>query len=258
MQQIRAMVGIWLIVVCGSALSQSKPEIVDSPPVVTDATVDAPCPIPAKNWPPAFTREMFEKNATGTVVLGVTTDACGRVVSVTVQKSSGHKTLDNAAISAVREWTLSAAQRANTVGGMTSVPVDFKINTLSHAPAPPAAPDWPKTHRHPRYVLVERSRDYANAAAAGAAIDTPDALWRTLPYPIAFSSFVQLEAPEGREFWYFIYNGSKPEVAVRYQPVFDNDEPIVRLTVICDKLPKQCEAIRALMMKGPDYARAKR
>jgi len=193
--------------------------------------------------------------ATGTVVLGATSDACGRVLSVTVKKSSGHKALDNAAIKAVQDWTLSADQGLTVVEGVVYVPVEFQISTAAHGPS---APDWPKTHGYPRYVLVDDSGGYANAAEAETAIDALNTSSRMVPYPIVPSKFVQLEAPTGREFWYFIYKGNKPEVAVRYQPVFDNGEPIVRLTVICDKEPKQCEAIRVLMMKGLSYASAKR
>ena len=199
---------------------------------------------------------MARENVTGSVVLGASTDACGHVLSVTVQKSSGHKVLDNAAMIQVREWTLNAAQRAQAVNGVVPLLVDFRIQTLD-ASAGPKAPDWPKTHRHPRYVLADGPSDYANAADAQTAIDALKPSWRLVPYPISGGSFMQLDAPTGREFWYFIYNGNKPDVAVRYQPVFDTGEPIVRLTVICDKQPKQCDAIRALMMKGLDYARAK-
>ncbi len=204
---------------------------------------------------------MFEENITGSVLLGASTDACGRVTSVVVQTSSGHRMLDQAAIKAVREWTLSPAQRTQAVAGVVPIPVDFRMVTgdssQTHDRAP-KAPDWPPTHWHPRYMLMDGTADYANAADAEAAIDALHPSFRTAPYPIFPSNFAQLDTSNGREFWYFIHDGSKPVVAVRYQPVFDHGEPIVRLTVICDKLPQQCDAIRALMMKGLDYARARR
>ena len=254
MQRIRALVGACLLVAYGTVCAQGKPQANAS--VSSAASTGAPCPTPSKNWPPSYTKDMARENATGSVVLGATTDACGHVLSVTVQKSSGHKVLDNAAMIQVREWTLNAAQRAQAVNGVVPLLVDFRLQTLD-ASAGPKPPDWPKTHRHPRYVLADGPSGYANAADAETAIDALKPSWRLVPYPISGGNFVQLDAPTGREFWYFIYKGNKPDVAVRYQPVFDTGEPIVRLTVICDKQPKQCVAIRALMMKGLDYARAK-
>ena len=256
MQRIRALLGIWLLLACGNGRAQGKPEIDTSTQPASSAAIGAQCPTPSKNWPPDYPPQAMVAEVTGTVVVAATVDACGRVLAATVQISSRHKLLDDAGIKAVRQWTLSAAQRAQVVDGVVAVPVDFRIQTLD-ASAGPKAPDWPKTHRHPRYVLADGPSDYANAADAQTAIDALKPSWRLVPYPISGGSFMQLDAPTGREFWYFIYNGNKPDVAVRYQPVFDTGEPIVRLTVICDKQPKQCDAIRALMMKGLDYARAK-
>lgn len=261
MRKILAAAGTCLLAVCANGLAQATAAIAALPQPAVAAAIVAPCPTPQKNWPPAFTLRMLEENLTGSVLLGAGTDACGRVTSVVVQTSSGHRMLDEAAIKAVREWTLSPAQRAQAVAGVVPIPVDFRMVTVdssqTHPPAP-TAPDWPPTHRHPRYVLMDGTGDYANAADAEVAIDAMHPSLRTSPYPIASSNFEQLDTPTGREFWYFIHDGSKPVVAVRYQPVFDHGEPIVRLTVICDKLPQQCDAIRALIRKGLEYARARR
>jgi TonB family protein len=251
MQRFLVTAAQWLFAACGVALAQGNPEVglpVPSPISLNETA----CPTPSKNRPPEYPRHFLEEEATGTVWLATTTDACGHVTKVTLQKSSGHKPFDDAAISAVRGWTLGPARRAQAVDGVVTVRVEFNIDNFLHTP------DWPKTHGYPRYVLVNDASGYANAAEAETAIDALNPSSRMAPYPIAGGSFVQLDTAGGREFWYFIYNGNKPEVAVRYQPVFDNGEPIVRLTIICDKQPKQCDAIRDLMMKGPSYARAKR
>ena len=251
MQRFLVMAAQCLFAACGVALAQGNPEIgVPVPsPVSPNETA---CPIPPKNRAPEYPRHLLEEETTGTVWLATRIDACGRVTAVTLQQSSGHKPFDDAAIRAVRGWTLGPARRARVVDGVVSLRVEFNIDNFLRAP------DWPKTHGYPRYVPVEGTSGYANADDAEAAIDALNPSSRIAPYPIAGGSFVQLDTADGREFWYFIYNGNKPEVAVRYQPVFDNGEPIVRLTVICDKQPKQCDAIRTLMMKGLGYARAKR
>jgi TonB family protein len=254
MRRFRVLIGYSMLLICGHVLAQDKTGAAVSVPPLVPASAPT-CPVPPKNYPPEYPRQSLMDGATGTVMLGATADACGRILSITVKKSSGHKALDDAAIKAVRDWTLSADLGLTVIEGVVYVPVDFQISTAAHGPS---APDWPKTHRHPRYMLEDDSGGYANAAEAETAIDALNPSARMVPYPIVPSRFAQLDTPTGREFWYFTYKGNKPEVAVRYQPVFDNGEPVVRLTVICDKEPNQCDAIRALFMKGLDYARAKR
>jgi TonB family protein len=248
---VLVIAGASLFAACGIALAQGNPEVgvPSRSPVSTNETA---CPIPPKNRAPEYPRHLLEEETTGTVWLATSIDACGRVTSVTLQKSSGHNPFDDAAIRAVRGWTLGPARRARAIDGVVSLRVEFNIDNFLRAP------DWPKTHGYPHYELADDSGGYADAADAESAIDALNPSSRMAPYAIAGGSFVQLDTTDGREFWYFIYDANKPVVAVRYQPVFDNGEPIVRLTVICDKQPKQCDAIRKLMMKGLGYAHAKR
>lgn len=65
----------------------------------------------------------------GRVVLRVYVLANGRADTVEIRQSSGRKALDEAALTAVREWTFQPARRgAQTVAAWAVVPVEFKLN----------------------------------------------------------------------------------------------------------------------------------
>lgn len=61
---------------------------------------------PKPKYPPVAER----RNQQGTVVLNVTVSASGRATEISVKKSSGFELLDQAAITAVREWEFTPAR----------------------------------------------------------------------------------------------------------------------------------------------------
>jgi protein TonB len=61
---------------------------------------------PKPKYPPVAER----RNQQGTVVLNVTVSASGRAAKISVKKSSGFELLDQAAITAVREWEFTPAR----------------------------------------------------------------------------------------------------------------------------------------------------
>lgn len=64
----------------------------------------------------------------GRVLLDVVVSAQGRPHTVTVERSSGHRVLDLAALKAVRSWRFIAAQRdGRNVFGQLTVPVVFRL-----------------------------------------------------------------------------------------------------------------------------------
>jgi TonB family protein len=225
---------------------------------VAAAAAESCAGVVAQHRPPMYPIDLLSREVTGTTTLALHTDACGRVTDASVEKSSGHKQFDQAALEAVRHWVLTADERERGVDGVVTWPVVFKID---NSIAEPKAPDWPGTHRHVRWVFDETAKEYADAAVAEDAVDAkPGMSDRLVPFRIPGSSFVQLDTTNGREFWYFIDtidNEQKPLVAVHYQPVFDNGEPIVRLSMYCDDTAPHCAAYRKLFMRGLDYARPK-
>lgn len=89
-------------------------------------------PIPAdylQNPPPVYPRSALRKRQQGTVMLEVQVNAQGLPQSVRVQKTCGHRLLDEAALEAVRQWRFVPARRGNEqIAASVVVPVEFRIN----------------------------------------------------------------------------------------------------------------------------------
>ena len=79
---------------------------------------------PGLEYPRLARREEWE----GTVILRAQVLPNGKVGTVTVQKSSGHSVLDDAAVSAAKTWSfVPATQGGNPVAGAVTFPVQFKL-----------------------------------------------------------------------------------------------------------------------------------
>lgn len=80
------------------------------------------------NAPPRYPHLARRRGQEGRVVLRVEVSADGEAAAVRIQRSSGHRLLDAAAIEAVRGWRFLPAKRAGTsVAGVLDVPVSFKL-----------------------------------------------------------------------------------------------------------------------------------
>ena len=96
----------------------------------TGETPDAPARMPgfAAMTPPRYPPSMH----TGQVLLKVEVAADGTATRVTVDRSSGHDDLDEAAMAAARGWTFVPAYRnGSAVAGEVSVPVRFEMDAPS-------------------------------------------------------------------------------------------------------------------------------
>lgn len=70
-----------------------------------------------------------DRGLQGQVVLKVHVLASGKADNVAVDKSSGHKILDDAAIKAVLAWSFDPAKRGQTpIDGWVKVPLNFKLS----------------------------------------------------------------------------------------------------------------------------------
>ena len=83
----------------------------------------------------------------------------------------------------------------------------------------------------------------------------PDA-YRTPVYQFVHR-IVQVDAPSGREFWLFITSRGITTVAARYRPIIENGQPTVKLAVLCELEPSQCDGVRDILMRGLPFAKAK-
>ena len=92
---------------------------------VTEASGDADyLQNPAPKYPGLAQRQGWE----GTVWLHVLVKSDGTPAQIDLEKSSGRKTLDDAALAAVKNWRFVPAKRGETaVDGWVSVPLEFKL-----------------------------------------------------------------------------------------------------------------------------------
>jgi protein TonB len=99
----------------------AAPPALRSPPSVDPAG----CPAPA------YPRRALRRGWQGTVWLLLEVDADGRPTTVTLDRTSGHADLDEAALAAARAWRLTPAlEGATPVAGALRVPVTFRLDEV--------------------------------------------------------------------------------------------------------------------------------
>ena len=82
------------------------------------------------NPPPEYPATAARQKWEGTVVLRVRVLSTGKVETVQIAKSSGHKLLDDQAQETVRSWLFRPSKRGVTpIDGWATVPIEFKIDT---------------------------------------------------------------------------------------------------------------------------------
>jgi len=109
-----------------------QPVAAAAPPPPPPETVTAPfgragyLNNPPPEYPAAAARQRWE----GTVLLRVRVLSTGKVETIEVAKSSGHKILDDEAVQTVRNWLFMPSRRgAMAIDGWATVPIEFKIDT---------------------------------------------------------------------------------------------------------------------------------
>ena len=95
-------------------------------PVILTSELSLACPVRPDPDFPASSRRLGEQ---GHVVLRVELDETGRIASVKVVQSSGFRRLDDASLTAVKNWQCNAAVRnGNKVRGIAMQPFDFILD----------------------------------------------------------------------------------------------------------------------------------
>jgi len=106
----------------GSESSVSKIETTDSPEIIL-AT-----PLYRQNPPPQYPARARKRHYQGTVVLQVLVAVDGSVESLEIHQSSGHESLDRAAVKAVNNWMFEPGKKnGNSIAMQVLVPVKFQI-----------------------------------------------------------------------------------------------------------------------------------
>jgi len=82
----------------------------------------------SKNQPPGYPLEAVRRKLEGVVVLRLRINAVGKVESVEVIESSGHRVLDQAAIDAVAQWEGKPAKRwGRPIESIERLPIRFRL-----------------------------------------------------------------------------------------------------------------------------------
>lgn len=102
------------------------PEPVKEEPVTEPNAYAAYLSNPPPEYPSFAQRQGWE----GKVILRVRVLASGKPSTIDVKTSSGRKSLDDAAINAVRGWTFVPSKRGSTpIDGWATVPIEFKLSS---------------------------------------------------------------------------------------------------------------------------------
>jgi len=251
--KIRNMaVCVLLVLAAGDAFAQETPGA-----VVAAQVAPVNCPRKAMQ-PPRYPTAAFMNGVTGKVMLSLAVDECGRVLDAKVAKGSGSKALDKASIEVAKGWVLGPTTpevQAKMVDGRIEMPTEFKVDKES-APWPtPRRMGWPSTHKRPRHVL-EPGGEFPSVEAAQEVANAP--LERSYPPPYMGlpGSFVATGTEAQPEFWLLPFTDGRVDLAVRYRPVMEHGEPVVRLLVVCAKPPAMCATDESFLMKGLPFAKA--
>jgi periplasmic protein TonB len=80
------------------------------------------------NRAPAYPQSAMRRGDQGSVMLRVSVAADGTPTEVDLARTSGHPSLDTAALAAVRQWGFNPATQAGTpIPAIAEVPVRFRL-----------------------------------------------------------------------------------------------------------------------------------
>ncbi len=232
----------------------------------------AECPPPVMSWP-RYPIKHIRGGTTGKTIVLARIDPCGRVVEAKVDTGSGYMEMDAAALAAAKASVLSPAQMARVPNGWVKMPFAFGgTRTIS-----PVAPDWPKSHKRPRYLPEDQPIGYETIDALGKARLMRDVVLKS-PYasvgiggPTQVSTSFEQERDNLHHFWlaYTIVKAvpdgsggrsfnSDTVAMARYRLVEENGEPVVRLGLLCEASPEECTQLSTFLLKGLPIARPPR
>ena len=232
-----------------------------------------------KTVPPKYPPDAARAGVSGTVVLIITVTATGAVESILVERSSGSRSLDTAAIDAANEWTYAPSiEHGKAVRGRVRVPVDFKMGdddepvraAVAHlAPrlrVPVVTPDADGTL--PRFIPDPLPLEADSVAATMALLEaqaTPIDLPPGLPADIALYTWIG----ENGETRWEVYTGEMPHAPtlVRTRLTTDGRHGFSVTRVLCEaKDAEACERFlshvqrsgrqRAVPLEAPEAAAA--
>lgn len=241
--------GAALIVTLLLAACVASPPRPVPPPPPQDA---APQIDPASRATPVFPGYDAIYGLGGRIILVATVSNTGAVVDVWVERSSGHRELDQSALAAARHWRFIPGERGGRrVGGVVRAPINFDPLPGGEIPHNRL---WPDAYAHPHYAAdtatiaypsVEAAYDQVPADAHHSLVDA-----HSIEQLLVHDAHHQLV-----QWWIFTDLGTSNAMAVRMTFAGSADDPEVKVASLCTH-PSVCAARNAELLKGPIYARS--
>jgi len=108
-------------------MDMSKFSVKDAADDMMGEGMDSPPQATAK-FPPQYPSSLLRQKITGRCIISCVIDAVGNVASTTVRNTSGHRELDQAALTALSRWKFKPATRGGRpVKGTILIPYNFEI-----------------------------------------------------------------------------------------------------------------------------------
>lgn len=186
----------------------------------------------------------------GNTMLLVLVGAAGHPLDIKVDKSSGQRDLDRAAIAAAIHWQFYPEMKNGiAVDGYVRVPVNFNVG-------PEHDKRWPKNYVGAPFVLDEAPLSYAtvNDALVAVAAQAHEAVYDTQRKQ--FQAYVLRDDQNAtREIWYFTDVGSDRAMAIRYTFAGTPEQPSIKVSALCTSA-EVCRNRMPWVMDGPYSVRA--
>lgn len=170
----------------------------------------------------------------GRVVLDVTITSNGTIADAYIEKSSGHRELDESALEAARQWQFTPGSRQGTpVGSVVRIPINFNPQPSGYVPHNRL---WPEAYAHPSYVADPAPITYSSVEAAFDEVPADNHRSLQEAHPIE-----QLLVHDAKgqlvQWWIFTDLGTPDAMATRLVFRGTPAHPVVAVASSCARVP---------------------
>ena len=188
----------------------------------------------------------------GRVVLDVTIAGNGTIANMYIEKSSGHRELDQSALEAVRQWQFTPGSRHGTpVRSVVRIPINFNPQPSGNAPHNRL---WPETYAHPHYVADSTPIMYSSVGAAFEQV--PADAHRSLQDAHPIEQLLVHDAHGQLVQWWIFTDLDTPDaMATRLVLGGTAGDPVVTVASLCTRATL-CASRLTETLQGPSFARS--
>jgi TonB family protein len=252
MQKWMAVFGMALVV-SGCSDNPSRRAVASNGSATPPASTSQPGYVPPREDLSRFVRPIYPGfdalfGVTGTTAVYVTIAPDGHVLNAQVDKSSGHRELDAAAIAAMRQsFFIPARKNGNAIVSIARVPVNFNANYSQRGM-------WPSGYLNPHYILDTRAFPYSSVESAFEGLSAQSFGSNNSDGHLTTFKLINNDG-SAREEWAFTDMGSPQEMAIRFVFAGTSAAPEVWVSAICQEGASACAEKTSLLSLGPSFAR---